>query len=94
MADGDLQNNLNEISTNLIQLQVSRVLSRLNVNQEEAPVNQLSDEEREQIKQSIETLKEQTESFLDDQQNENNVAPQTETLIDHLRKLQQDQNED
>ncbi|WP_117168648.1 hypothetical protein [Paraliobacillus sediminis] len=89
MTDGDIQNQLNQISSDLIQVHVSDIFKRLNISRN----TELSDEEKSQLKKSVEGLKSQTEAFLADQQNsEKTMTVQTEALIEKLQKIKRNKN--
>ena len=93
MVDGDFQNRLNEISSNLIKMHVSDLFNKINLSNGSNRLLELSRDEKEQIKDSVEGLKSQTEAFLADQQNSNNnVQLKTEALIRKLQQIQTKKN--
>ncbi|GGM39683.1 hypothetical protein GCM10011351_27280 [Paraliobacillus quinghaiensis] len=89
MVDGDFQNRLNEISSNLINMHVSDLFNKINKSNSNNRLRELSVDEKKQIQESVEGLKSQTEAFLADQQNStNNMQLQTEELIKKLQQIQ------
>lgn len=89
MTDGDIQNQLNQISSDLIQVHVSDLFKRLNISRN----TELSGDEKSQLKKSVEGLKSQTEAFLADQQNnEKTITVQTEALIEKLQQIKRNKN--
>lgn len=89
MTDGDIQNQLNQISSDLIQVHVSDLFKRLNISRN----TELSNDEKSQLKNSVEGLKSQTEAFLANQKNsEKSMTVQTEALIEKLQQIKRNKN--
>lgn len=92
MTNGNFEGSLNQVSNDLIQMHVAELFNRINMSDGNESIRKLSDADKKRIKESVESLKTQTEAFLADQQNKKDaVQPNTGEVIQQLQEIQSNQ---
>ncbi|WP_163971754.1 hypothetical protein [Oceanobacillus halotolerans] len=91
MASDNMNNNLNEISKSLINMHVSNLLNKYNISRENNRLRELSNVEKNQLRETVNNLQQQTETFLEDTRNKDGnvvVEPSPESLMNQLQQIQ------
>lgn len=73
------KDNLNQISDNLIKIYIKDLLRKNNVSSESGSLKQVSPEEKKALKEIVDNLSNQVDTFLENSSNKNTESKSTES---------------